>query len=310
METSKKIMKILKPDNVYNRRYYFIGAILIILNRIRHFFTGYKTPRSFSNTQISQSVEYDLRVVKQWIKHLHNYSKEQNPLKNKVVLELCPGPDLGTGFILLALGVKKYLALDTNDLLTPASLNLYKKLFIRLKKEYPDTEIDNLKNQMNKYEKGENSAIRYFVDKGFDISKINDKVDIVFSQASFEHFSNVEKTIKDLNKVTNPGGILISEIDLKTHTRWIRDKDPLNIYRYNNFFWSLFKFKGSPNRIRPFEYKKFLEKNGWSNTKIDPLSVLDKKYLDKVKPTLNRKYKNLKSSDMKMLSIMIMSEKN
>lgn len=83
-------MKIIKPKDVKNIQYYFIGAIFIILNYIRHSLFGYKTPRVFSIHEIDRSVNYDLNVVDEWIEYLCSYSEEISPLKNKVIMELGP----------------------------------------------------------------------------------------------------------------------------------------------------------------------------------------------------------------------------
>ena len=303
-------MKIVKPKNVKNILYHFIGEIFIILNYIRNGLIGYKTPRTFPINQIDRAIDYDFRVVKGWIKYLCNYTKETNPLKDKIVLELGPGQDLGIGLILLAMGVKVYIALDVFNLAKSTPLEFYKVLVDRLNNKYPDCNINFIKEQKDKCYKGENDKIKYIVDKNFDISKIEDKVDIVFSQATFEHFENVEKTFKELSNIIKEDGVLVTEIDLKTHTRWIRDRDPLNIYRYSEFFYNMFKFKGSPNRIRIFEYSELLAKNGFSNVQIDPLSVLEDEYLDKVKQSLNKKFSELDNSEIKVLGIMLMAKKD
>lgn len=302
-------MRIVKPKYVENIQYYFIGAVLIILNYVRHSLFGYKTPRTFLINEIDRSINYDFKVVDEWNEYLCSYSREISPLKNKVILELGPGPDLGIGLILLALGVKKYIALDVNELAKSVPFEFYGKLFERLKDRYPDCDIEYLKEQLGKCYKREDAAISYIVDKNFEVSKITDKVDIIFSQAAFEHFTNGKKTFWEISSVVNQGGYLITVIDLKTHTGWIRDRDPLNIYRYSDFFWNLFKFKGSPNRIRAFEYKNMLEKNEWLDIKIEPLTILEEGYLKKVKLSLNTKFRNMDSSEMKMLTIMLMARK-
>jgi SAM-dependent methyltransferase len=302
-------MKITNPKDIKNTRYHFIGAILIILNRIRHGLFGYKTPRPFSASQIERSVNYDFKLVEEWMQYVQQYVQKEDFLCNKTILELGPGPDLGTGLILLSKGARKYFALDINNLAMTGTQALYGKLFEKLEKEYPSCNLVYLKDQLKKRHNKENSAINYIVDKDFGMEQINDAVDIVFSQAAFEHFVDVEKTIKELNKVVKPGGILIAEVDLKTHTRWIRDRDPLNIYRYNKAFWKIFSFKGSPNRLRTFEYKKILESNGWIDVKVVPLNVVEDKYLGRIQPKLSRKFKDMDSSEMKMLSIMLMAKK-
>ena len=293
-----------------NIKYYFIGGILIILIYIRNLLFGYRTPRTFSIEKYDQAVDYDFKVVDNWIAHLNYYSKEFGSLKDKVVLELGVGQDLGTGLILLAMGVKKYIALDVNELNKSTPMKFYEVFFNKLKEKYPDCDINYLKEQLDKCYKGEDGRLIYVVDKDFKISKITNKFDVVFSQAAFEHFTNVGKTFEELSQVVRVGGVLTTEIDLKTHTRWIRDRDPLNIYRYNNFFWNIFKYKGSPNRVRPFEYKSLLEKNGWYSIEIKPLTTLDNACLEKIKPSLNKKFRNLDPSELKMLNIMVMAKKN
>lgn len=301
--------KIIQPKSVNNKWYHFIGLLFIMLNYIRHQSRGYKTPRTFSVNQIGLVIDYDFKVVERWAEYLFSYTNEKNFFKNKVVLELGPGADLGTGLILLAMGVKRYIAFDVNELAKSAPVELYSRLFDRLKDKYPNYDADYFKLQLNKCYKGKDSVINYIVDKNFEVSKIKDKIDIVFSQAAFEHFADVEKTLKQLSNVVEAGGILVTEIDLKTHTRWIKDKDPLNIYRYNESFWKFFSFKGSPNRVRAFEYKELLEKNGWFDIEIAPITILEEEYLEKVRPLLNKQFREMNSSEMKMLSIMLMTKK-
>jgi len=302
-------MRVINPGSVKNLQYYFIGAVLIILNKIRHYLFSYSTPRTFPASQINWAVEYDTSVVQKWIHHFNSYTKEKVPLRNKTVLELGPGADLGTGLILLAMGAAKYIAIDTFGLAGAAPEKFYEKLLRHLKEKYPDCDTDYLKEELNKCYRGKESRIEYIVDKKFRISAVKDKIDIVFSQAAFEHFSEIERVFKETSDIARRGAILVAEVDLKTHTRWIRDKDPLSIYRYNDFFWNIFQFKGSPNRVRTSEYKDLLEKMGWSDIKIELLETLEDSYLEKVIPTLHKKFRNKKASEMKILSFMLMARK-
>lgn len=284
--------------------------IFLVIVYIRNKIFSYKQPRCFPISRTDTAVNYDLQVVELLNQYLKNYLKEEEPFKKKVVLELGPGPDLGIGFILLAMGVKKYIAADAHSLAANTPAIFYENLLAKLKEKLPGCKEADLEKQLRQYFRNESDKISYFVDHNFKISKIQDKVDIVFSNAAFEHFTDVEMTVKELNNIMKPGGILISAVDLQTHTRWIRERDPLNIYRYNNFVWNLFKVRGSPNRIRSFEYKDLLAKAGWCDIQIEPLKVLEGDHLEKVRPTLNRKFRNIDASEMRMLSVMIMARNN
>ncbi|NUO09654.1 MAG: methyltransferase domain-containing protein [Candidatus Brocadia sp.] len=296
-------------NNFKNFLYHYTGTVFLILNCIRHKLFGYRTPRPFSIKEIERSINYDFSIVDNWMDTLHCYTKEKNLIKDKVVLELGPGQDLGTGLILLAIGIQKYIALDVNELAHATLFEFYNKLYEQIKNRYANSDIEYLKEQLIKCYNNENSNLSYIVDKNFEFTKIKNKIDIVFSHAAFEHFSDIEKTIKELSSVVKPGGYLIAEIDLHTHTRWIERKDPLNIYRYSDFLWNLFKFKGSPNRIRPFEYKNILENNGWTSIKIAPFAILEEEYFKNVLHSLNHKFRHMDPQEMRLRAIMLMAKK-
>lgn len=303
-------MNILRPKDIYNKLYHFLGAIIIILNCIRHRLFGYRNPRPSSFAQIEKSIDYDFKIVERWNDYLCNYLKESNPFKNKIVLELGVGPDLGTGLLLLAKGAKKYIALDVNNLAGSVPVEFYGKLFEKLNNNNNEYHVAYLKDQLEKFKRGEVSQIAYIVDKNFRISKIKEPVDIVISQVAFEHFDDVGETIKEIGAVIKKGGILFSHVDLKTHSRWIQDRDPLNIYRYSSFFWDMFKFRGSPNRIRIPEYNKSLQVDKWSDIVIEPRTILEKEYVEKIIHTLSKRFCNYDISEMHILSFIMMARKN
>ena len=136
------------------------------------------------------------------------------------------------------------------------------------------------------------------------------EVDMVITQVAFEHFDDVGQTIKEISDTIKKGGILYSHVDMKTHSRWIQDRDPLNIYRYGDVFWEMFKFKGSPNRVRMPQYKEYLEMNNWSDTVMEPRTVLEKEYVNKVINTLSKRFRDFDVPEMYILSFILMARKN
>jgi SAM-dependent methyltransferase len=131
-------------------------------------------------------------------------------------------------------------------------------------------------------------------------------VDLVFSQAAFEHFDDIDATISQLSTICKPGAILVAEIDLKTHSRWIREKDPNNIYRYPNYVYNIFWTRGFPNRIRPFQYKETFERFGWTDISITPLKKLNGH--DSSYSGMNKTFTDNKNK-MEYLSIMLCARK-
>ena len=73
-----------------------------------------------------------------------------------------------------------------------------------------------------------------------------------------------------LTRVARPGCETIHIIDLQTHSRWIREHDPNNIYRYPEPIYRMFRFPGQPNRQRPGDYVKAFKSQGWSDIEFVP----------------------------------------
>jgi len=69
--------------------------------------------------------------------------------------------------------------------------------------------------------------------------------------------------------------LLVADIDLMTHSRWIREADPNNIYRYPKWLYDLFYFPGIPNRNRPGDYQAAFERNGWPRVSVEAALQLE-----------------------------------
>ena len=289
-----------------NFYYKLLGVLFLCLSKIKNSITGYNSPKPFLVTEIDRCINYDISVVENWIKHLENYIGDRKYILDKNILELCPGSDLGTGYYLLFNGIKKYHSFDKNNLIASLPKNFYQSM-LKYLENYPDnTNLDRIKDLVNNQNNG---LINHIVNSEFDLlSSFNsDSIDIVFSQAAFEHFDDFDKTVKQLSQIVKSGAILVSEVDLGTHTRWIRDKDPNNIYRYSDRFYNIFHYEGYPSRMRPYQYKEILKENGWINIEIIPLSTIntltanDRKYF-------NHRFQD-KINQMEYISFMLLATK-
>jgi len=301
-------MRRNRPLRACNALFSTLGLIALPMLKIKHTLGGYKTPRTFPVNNIDKALEYDFTVVTNWLNHLQNYCGGKFNLEGKQVLELGPGADLGVGLILLTLGASKYSAIDIHPLMADTPDRFYEKMFEEIPRRVngKNHNIKELKKQLNVIISGKSDLLNYVVSDSFDItgSFKKEKIDLIVSQAAFEHFDDVDQVIYEISKISNKNALLVAEIDLKTHTRWFRDVDPLNIYRYNDSIYDMFRFQGSPNRLRPHDYKRILVRNGWSNISITPLNTLPKEYLNKVTPTLEKKFQN-ESSQMEIINFII-----
>lgn len=280
------------------------------VNKLRYALLGYRRPRDFKPSQIDRCVDYDFEVVENWLRYLGQYLDRPASMSGKTVLELGPGPDLGVGLILLAGGACKYSAIDANNLLSRNPERFYVSLFRRLEDTGCENAIlDELRRQLEQFRSGRPDRLDYLCRRDFDLSVLaGEGVDFVFSHAAFEHFDDVGRTIEQLNSVVRPGAVFLAVIDLQTHTRRLRERDPLNIYRYPDSFYRLVKYTGQPNRVRPIEYRRILEDNGWGNIDIQPLEVLDSDYFRQVQRYLNGRF-GAEKNQMEYLTVVICATK-
>lgn len=300
--------KINSFDIIANTFFWLSGLVFLFLAKAKHAVKGYSTPKTFSAKEYKKCLQYDIEVVDKWLTIIEKITKKKNYIEGKNILELGPGSDLGVGLILLSKKISKYAAIDVNNLIAQTPHSFYETLFQHLR-ENNNVNTANLEYQLKQFMDGKPKNLSFVQEKNFDIqSVIRDReTDIVISLAAFEHFDNPEKTIQQLSGIVKTGGFLFAEIDLRTHSRWIRDKDPINIYRYGEKLYNFFSFRGSPNRIRPYQYKKMLEKHGWTNISIVPLIVLEKTKTEKTTPFLNKKFQD-KINQMDFLTIMVVAQ--
>ena len=257
-----------------NSFFYVVGIAFLMLAKAKNFMKGYSSPKTFDITETDRCIEYDMRIVDAWLLHLQRYTNSPHSLAGKTVLELGPGSDLGVGIYLLSKGCGAYHACDVNELMRNTPDSFYHNLFEKLRGMHSQADVDIWQRQWAEVKAGNPSRLNYAVSPDFDIVSAVGKetIDLVFSQAAFEHFDDMDAVVSKLSVVCKPHAILVVEIDLKTHSRWIRDQDPNNIYRYPTAVYDAFWFRGIPNRLRPFQYKEMLERHGWTDISILPVT--------------------------------------
>lgn len=285
---------------------HFGGLVIMALNKIRHDLKGYTSARGFDFSKITKAIEYDFRVLRRWKDYLEEYEVGAGQLKGKNLLELGPGADLGIGLISLAAGAESYHALDIHNLVRLAPDAFYESLFDGLKND-PNlkAEISFLREQLKLNQEDKSDRLNYVCRKDFDISVFaGADIDLVVSNSAIQQFDDPARSIAQISQVVRPGAYFIALIDLRTHTRWIKQRDPLNIYRYQNSIYEALKFRGSQNRVRPFEFQEMLQDNGWENVKIIPRTSLDPLFMEASIPSLTPRFR-APENQMELLRCMI-----
>ncbi len=231
----------LRDSAAVQATYYWAGIAFLALAKVKYLTQGYLTPKVVGSANVDGCVTYDRRIAQIYLEHVD--------VKGKRVLELGPGSDLGVGILLVQAGARSYVGVDRNPLVGDLSVPVHAALG------------------------GLTQDVRYEVVPDFQFAgKLGEgQVDVIVSNAAFEHFDDVPDVARQLAKVVTAGGKLSVHIDLKTHSRWIRDKDPANIYRYPRWLYRLFHFPGQPNRLRPADYRQAFINAGWKNVRTSPV---------------------------------------
>jgi len=250
---------------------------------------------------VLESVQYSINSVKEVISFLPNQSIKY--LKNKNILEIGPGQDIGVVLVLMGLGAKKSYLVDPffynwNDEL---HCDYYMELLKKVTVEFPNYQFDALK-QVCKI-KSYNLPNLFILKSGLEqVENIpNKEIDISFSNACFEHFNNSKKAIQELARITKPGGIGFHQIDLRDHRDYTL---PLEFLTMSDFMFSKFsKYSNccSGNRIRHYEFIAYFNENDFK-CNFTPNMFADTQYLNKIKHKMNGKYKKINIEILKPLS--------
>lgn len=281
--------RTLNTPPARNCVYWFLGSLALLFNKLRYRIRGYRNPRTFPSTEYARAIAYDIGVVDAWMKRLSVYLGQTYDLSGKTVLELGPGADLGVGMYFLAQGVARYCAADVNPLAAKVPKAFYDRLVENLieRKTITAEQASILLAEPEATHTGRFGRLDYRCLADFDLLAFGrDSVDLIVSQAAFEHFSNFPETARQMAALARRGGLLVTEIDLNTHTRWLRDNDPHSIYRFPEWFYRLCRFPGIPNRLRPRDYVLAMEQAGWTDIVVTPITVVSDDYLRQVQSHL------------------------
>ncbi|MEU9886673.1 methyltransferase domain-containing protein [Sphaerisporangium sp. NPDC051011] len=256
------------------------GLAMGMANAVRHRLRGYRTPRPFTTDEVGRSVDYVLGVVDQWLKD------GDLDVDGRRILELGPGPDLGTGAVLLSRGAASYAAADRFPLATGTNPAFYEELGRRLGHEV------------------EKDRIGYHVTSFPAMPDVSGPFDLVVSNAALEHFDDVTATFARLAELVVPGGVMCHHIDGMVHMRGIRQRDPLNMLRYPGWLYRVMSFPGIPNRLRAGDFLAAATATGW-DARLVPVLVARPDYIEWVRPGLSRAYRD--AEDLELLTFTLVA---
>ncbi len=262
-----------------NGVFYGLGLAALTAASLNHHLRGYRKPTDFAASDWPRAIAHVLSIVEDWRHHLAGPNREPFDFRGADILELGPGATLGTGILLMGLGARSYLAVDRFDLASLTPLGFYQALAeAELPSHYDRAAI---RSSVETLGHGEPGPVAAATDAEFDIPRAvgTRRFDLVVSNAAFEHFSEIDRVLMQVDKVARPGTELVAGVDFQTHTRGIRSRDPNSIYRFSPDLYRRLSFPGQPNRQRPDRYASVLRALGWTGIEVRPVDVADAGYL-------------------------------
>lgn len=244
--------------------HHLAGIALMAMAWGKHRLSGYTTPSRVDAADPAASANYVRSVVDDLLRFVPDTA-----LRDRDVLELCPGASLGTGALFLALGAKSYHAIDKFNLVADAP-GLGDHVLSGLDKRYAPDDIARAGRLVA------GDELTYRADFDFDIVSLAGarRFDMMVSYVALEHFEALDHAVAQMTELARPGCLAAHMIDFRTHTRWIREVDPNNIYRYSEPLYRLFGFPGQHNRLRPADYIRAFETAGWKDVRIVPAETV------------------------------------
>ena len=238
---------------------YVVGFCLALANAVRHRIRVYRTPRTFSSADVDRAVAYDVKVADRWA------SRGALDVTDKAVLEIGPGPDRGTGAILLARGAASYCAVDAFPLVNDDSRVL--------------DAIERAHGPVDR------NSLGYVIDEFPALLGVDGQFDLIVSNATLEHVADVAALFSRCRELLRPGGQMCHHIDAKTHMRWFCEHDPFNIYRYSDRVYRMMWFEGVPNRLLAGDYVAAAAQAGFE-AEVVPNRMAGDRYVRRTRPHL------------------------
>jgi hypothetical protein len=256
--------------------------------------------------------------------------------KPSVVAELGPGDSLGIGLMSLLLGANKYFALDVVNFSNSAhNLLIMDELVDMLKNRLPipnEIEYPRVCPKLQNYEFPDQIYSEEYLDKCLSDERINkirlsltdsqgmieykapwycneqvidNKVDMILSQAVLEHIDELDEAYKRMHQWLKLGGYMTHCIDFKSHgyaDTWDGH------WRISPWYWFLLRGK-RPYLINRYPYS--IHKNIINSLGF----VLIKEFFTRKPPSFNRRIMNssfeyMSDDDREISGIFIQVKKN
>jgi len=234
-------------------------------------------PLDASQEALERDAKYALGTAITWIDNLPGGEKF---LRGKKVLEIGPGINFGSILTLACHGAE---VLVTDRFLTPWDPEYHPKFYTLLKERlagrWPGIDLSPLERIIATGQYPRESICAYTC----SLEKLSgvpaESVDLVISNAVFEHLYDLQSAFAHLARITKPGGLGLHQVDFRDHRDYSRPLDYLLLSQKEFTIEFRERHGECGNRFRPREMWQLFESAGFEVKEFRPDIFVTEKYL-------------------------------
>jgi SAM-dependent methyltransferase len=259
--------------------------------------------RNATPEQLKADVAYAMQCGKGY---RHKVQQLLPELKGKKVLEVGPGINFGSTMYLACYGMTPAVA----DLyLAPWEksyhLRFYAALADELERTDPSADVSPLR-ALVKAGGYDERVIQRVYSSAEELALPDNSVDLILSNAVGEHLADLDRSFRQLYRVTRPGGVGLHQVDFRDHRNFDRPLEYLLLEELE--FQALFAAAHAEcgNRYRPDEVRAAVEAAGFEVLEFSPNKWVEPAYLEDFLPRLraarSSRYRDRPAEDLRVIS--------
>jgi len=232
---------------------------------------------------------YDKDVYERYSEML---AKHQIVYKDKIIMDVGSGDNYYHAYFFIKNGAKKFILCEpfADYLLDSVVLEKRGEILLGKKKFQEDRSVfENISVVSDHLEK-----LKHLDDSS---------VDIIISTSVFEHIDNVEKCIKECQRVLKSGGVMIHQIDIRDHADF---EEPFNYLGYSSWNWRWLRTNSFvyTNRRRSKDFLDSLRRNKFTILQAEE----DRQAFGAVK--INREFGDYTQDELEVIRLLFVAKKN
>lgn len=263
-------------------------------------YNSYGTDKS----AIDVAASYSLHVAKSYLNYFSSYGID---FRGKNILEIGPGANFGTMFILKALGAHQVAVADPFLTAYDATFHpaLYTKLLSKVHEEFPEAKLELIEAAVQKRTHSLENFSSYACALEDMAAIPNQNFDIIVSNAVLEHLKDPVPAFAELARVTKTDGYGFHQVDFRNHNDFSQPLEFLLMPEDEQTLFIMVRNYSCGNGWRCSEYKKLFEHNNFSVENIIPTGVAEENYFSQFMPRLKEsgsRYVTFVEDDLRIIN--------